>query len=309
MKGKNFWLWLIITIALLLILFWQFQKNWFLIPFLKPPAVLNFSPYPLAKQNSMPDLSQISAKSFVVIDYDSGQVLLARNPNQRLLPASLTKMMTALIALESFSLDEWLSVENEYKIGKTMGLKPGGMIKVRDLIYGLLIHSANDAAWVLADNYNKKNSNNFIQRMNEKAKEIGLQQTNFVNFDGEDDEGHYSTALDLAKLTRIFLKNDFLANAVQIKNLTVYDSLNNAYFLETTNKLLEAGFEGVKTGWTDQARECFAGFFSQNGKKLITIVLGSQDRFHDTQNLLDQVMEHFFWIDYSERNSGETAST
>ncbi len=231
------------------------------------------------------------------MDYESGKLLVAHNSDLPLPPASLTKMMTALVAVEKFSPDDWLQVSSDYPVGKTMGLKKGTEMRMEDLLFGLLVHSANDAAFVIADNYNRRSSLNFIERMNQKSKEIGLTETHFFNFDGEEDTGHYSTARDLALLARVFLKNKTLAKMVTTKKMVVYDRSGNSYYLQTTDELLYAntGFRGVKTGWTLIAGECFAGLFVKGDKKLITVVLHSIDRFADTRVLADQVINNFSW--------------
>ena len=277
---------------------------------------ISFSPaaMPLVDPESLP--LRLSAKSFLVLDVDSGSLLVSDNENRALAPASLTKVITALVALDSYSLDEVLTVDFAYPVGRNMGLLPGEKIKVYDLLLGLMIHSANDAAYVLAKNH-PQGIKGFIKAMNLKAKDLGFVRTHLVNFDGEEDDDHYTTAFELAQLSRFLIKNDFLSQIVQEREVVVSDiSGKIQHKLETTNELLGVipGAKGLKTGWTSQAGECFIGLFEikdKNGreKTIMTVVLGSNDRFGETSKLVSWVKRNVFWQDYSESHSTETAST
>jgi D-alanyl-D-alanine carboxypeptidase len=182
-----------------------------------------------------------------------------------------------------------------------MGLKKGEKLTVFDLYLGLLVHSANDAAFVLADNY-PGGVVGFIEAMNNKASLLGLYRTHFVNFDGEEDLNHFTTALDIARLSRILLKNELFSTIVELDSAVVR-SIDGAieHRLETTNQLLGVvpEIKGLKTGWTDQAGECFVSYLQleKDGKtrRLVTVVLASTDRFGETENLLDWVKKSVFW--------------
>ncbi len=230
---------------------------------------------------------QIGARSVLLIDYDSGEILYQKNSDQPLPPASLTKIMTALIVLEEISLDQILTVKQTQGLGQIVGLLPGEQFKVGDLLYALLVMSGNDIAYILADAYPGGESV-FVARMNERAKELGLEKTNFVNPHGLDSIGHYTTAQDLSRLTSYALKNSIFAEVIRRGNGKICDITGDScYQIEPTNELLDfPGILGVKTGWTDQAGQCFVGFWEQNNRRFLSVVLGSENRFQETRSLL-----------------------
>lgn len=251
-------------------------------------------------------LPLLSAKSAIVMDAESGVVLFKKDPYLRLHPASITKMAAAIAALELYPVDEVIEVKEEYPVGKVMELVKGERITVGNLFYGLLVHSANDAAYILAGQ-SPENVANFIDRMNEFSKKIGLYDTHFVNFDGEDDQNHYSTAFDLAHLTRWALKNNLFREAIQLKEMTVTDIDGLiVHKIESTNELLGVipEIKGVKTGWTSIAGECFVGLIEEDGRRLITVILGSNDRFGETKMLIDWVKNNVYWENYSDHSVG-----
>ncbi len=242
--------------------------------------LLSFSP---------PNLTRLTAKSYLVIDVESGMVLAEKNPHLALHPASITKMATAITVLESYPLGEVITVKKEYPVGKNMQLEAGERMTVENLIYGLLVHSANDAAFVLAGQTEHKISQ-FINQMNKLVKQLGLKNTHFVNFSGEDDQNHYSTAYDLAHLARFSLKNKVFAQSIRRKEMLVSDlSGEIEHQLQTTNELLEEFPEvkGIKTGWTPTVGQCFIGLIEIEEKQFITVILGSEDRFGETEKLID----------------------
>ena len=274
-------------------------------------AALQFSPRPFPLIKQAVDLPRLSAKSALLIDVDSGTVIFQKNPHLRLNPASITKIATAIAALETYPVDEIITVKSAYPVGKIMGLEAGEKISVKNLIYGLLIHSANDAAFVLAGQQPKK-IKVFVGRMNQLAEELGLRDTHFVNFDGEDDLAHYSTAWDLAQLSRLALKDNIFIQAVGIRKMVIWDIKGEiGHHLETTNELL--GFvpeiKGIKTGWTPVAGECFVGLVQLENQRLISVVLNSDDRFGDTKTLVNWAKRSISWRDYSSSHSSETAGT
>lgn len=239
---------------------------------------------------------EITARSAIVVDLDSGAVVFQKDPYLRLNPASITKMITAITALETFPVDEVVTVNKEYPVGKNMGLKAGERITIKNLIYGLLVHSANDAAYVLAGQDDSK-IRVFIERMNAIARQEGLNDTHFVNFDGEEDDGHYSTVFDLAHLTRWALKNKIFSEAVQLKEITVYDVDNKIeHQMESTNELLSLEeIKGVKTGWTPKSGECFVGLLDLADHRLVTVILSSGNRFGETEKMVAWAKEAISW--------------
>ncbi len=289
--------------------FWQ--KNFGL-----GKARIEFSPAsePVIKK---PFGGALTAKSWLIMDFRSGSLLGGKNLSVALPPASLTKIVTALVVLDSFTLDQVIVIKEEYPVGKTMGLVKNEKIKVIDLLTGLLVHSANDAAYSLATNYSG-GKEAFVARMNSYVKERGLVRTHFINFDGEEDDNHFSTAYEIAQLARILLQNPVGREIVQIRKRTVFDVEGRlAHQLETTNQLLEMIPEakGLKTGWTGRAGECFVGYFevlpvlSNQVREIITVLMGSDDRFGETLKLLDWVKNNVVWEDYSETHSIEIAGT
>lgn len=262
---------------------------------LPPPA-----PYPQnSKGITAPDLT---AKSAVVIDVDSSVVLFDRNVNVATSPASTTKIMTALVSLENYRLDQIIEVKDLEKVeGQKMKLFSGEKITVENLLYGLLVASANDAALVLARNFPNGEAG-FIWAMNQKVKELGLTGTNYKNPVGYDDQNHYSTALDLARLAIYAMKNSEFAKITGTQKITIYDVTGTIpYPISNVNTLVGKlpGVKGVKTGWTQQAGECLVTFIEQDGRKIVIVVLGSEDRFKETEELIKWVYENFTWNNFT----------
>lgn len=254
-------------------------------------------PYPVKKETT-PDIGEISAISAVVIDVKSGITLFEKNSNVKLLPASTTKLMTALVALEKCSPGQVVTVSYVEMEPTSMGLEMGDSLTVRALLYGLLIASGNDAAIALA--YSCANStSDFVRQMNFRARELNLQNTHFTNPAGFDDPGHFTTANDLAKLARVAIANPTLAKIVSTKSTVVTDSSGNkTYFLENINKLLGEveGIEGIKTGQTEGSLEVLVTQTTRNGNTIIAVVLGSTDRFQDSKQLIEWAFTSHTWI-------------
>lgn len=243
-----------------------------------------------------------TAKSVIVMDVNSGVILLEKNSQTPVKPASTTKIMSALVALEHYKLSEVIEVGDIGKIeGQKMNLLPGEKITAESLLYGLLVASANDAALVLAKNF-PAGLPGFVWAMNQKAYLLKLENSHFTNPVGYDEEDHYSTALDLAKLAVYAMENQEFVKIVGTKKITIFDisgtishRLTNINFL--VGKL--PGVKGVKTGWTQQAGECLVTFVEQEGKKIVTVVLGSQDRFKETEKLINWIFDNFIWEDFN----------
>lgn len=255
-----------------------------------------FSDYPLkTTEKGVPFLT---ARAAMIVDVPSKVVLFDKNPNFPLHPASTTKIMTALIALENYQLDEVFPVPNlETIIGRNMALEKGEKMRVKDLLYGLLVQSANDAAYTLASNY-PGGVEKFVEAMNQKAITLGLFKTRFVNTTGIDQADHYSTAYDLAHLAAYAVKKPLFLEMVGTQKITISDIENKQkHELENTNELIGKveGLGGVKTGWTEGAGECLIAYVEREGRKIITVLLGSQDRFGETEKLIDWVFKNFLW--------------
>lgn len=236
----------------------------------------------------------------MVYEKASRSIVLGKNENLRFSPASTTKIMTAIIALEYYPLDRILQVKDEYLVaGSKMGLVPGEQISVENLMYGMLLPSGNDAAHVLADNY-PGGINGFIAAMNKKAKELKLINTHYFDPAGYEDD-NYSTAFDMARLTSYALQNPEFRKIVKTKNYTSFDQSGvNVHQLTNLNKLLSSSeVTGVKTGFTNEAGEVLVTSVDIAGKTYVIVVLKSQDRFYDTQTIIDDVVKKVKFIRFN----------
>ena len=231
------------------------------------------------------------------MDLESGISLYEKNSDGPLLPASTTKIVTALVTLDTYPLDQILKVGFTRVDGQKMGLRTGGEMRVEDLLYGLLVYSANDAAEVLAQNY-PAGYNAFISAMNVKAAELSMINSYFDNPVGLDTSGQHSTAKDLVRVSEVAMRNPEFAKIVATKQITVHDASGRiSYNLRNINQLLGSvpGVLGVKTGWTENARENLVTYMERDGHKIMIAVLGSQDRFGETRELIDWIFTNYEW--------------
>lgn len=261
-----------------------------------PYQFISLSDYPVNITGfSVPYLS---AKSAIVIDQTSKAILYQKNSNLKLPLASLTKIMTAITVLENYHLDQLVTIDSVNHIGQTMELKAGEQITVENLLYGLLVQSGNDAAYALA-NFHLEGELGFIKDMNQKAQKLHLKDTQFQNPAGLDSYGHYTTVHDLAILAAYAMENQTFKKIVSTQTITVFD-INHTitHELKTTNKLLGTtpGLIGVKTGWTDLAGECLVTYTKRGNKEIITVILGSLDRFTESTQLIDWTFTNHQWL-------------
>jgi D-alanyl-D-alanine carboxypeptidase (penicillin-binding protein 5/6) len=254
-----------------------------------------FTPIPVLTDSA--SFPIISAQGALVVDLDTMIPLYEKNPEARYLPASTTKIVTALVAMEYFPTDMVITVDGLRVDGQNMGLVTGEKITAGDLIEALLVYSANDAAEILAENY-PDGRDAFISAMNKKAVEYHLENTNFENPTGFDGESHYMTAEDLVRIAMIAMKNPKFAEIVS-KDAVLVESIDGKYIhnLKSTNKLLNKvdGVIGVKTGWTEDARENLVTYIERDEKKIMIALLGSQDRFGETEELIDWLFANYIW--------------
>lgn len=240
----------------------------------------------------------VSAKAVYVIDVDSMVPLYVKNPDEPLPPASLTKIMTALVALEIFGDDRVLGARDDGPvIGKTIKLTPKEQFSFSDLLYGLLLESGNDVALALGENY-PGGYQRMVETMNAKAHVFGLRDAAFKNVSGIDESGHFMSAHDTAVLTVEAMRNDHFRNIVGTREKTVtgVDGLATRRFVNTNDLLgIVSGVIGVKTGTTPAAGECLVTFVERAGRRIVTVVLGSSDRFLDTRNLIEWAFENHEW--------------
>ena len=252
----------------------------------------------LRRMDNFQGAPEISAKSAIVIDEPGGISLYEKDATVRLLPASTTKLLTALVALESCSSEQLATVTSVNPEPSSMGLAVGDVLTVESLLYGLLVASGNDAAFALAD-VCATSQNEFVIKMNQKAKKLGLANSHFANPAGFDDVTQYTTARDLAKLAKAAISDPMIAKIVATRSVVVNDvGGNKTYYLSNVNKLLGQveGVIGIKTGQTDGAQENLVAKTSRGGRAIITVVLGSGDRFSESEKLIEWAFANYQWI-------------
>ncbi|MDO8639075.1 MAG: D-alanyl-D-alanine carboxypeptidase family protein [Candidatus Daviesbacteria bacterium] len=252
----------------------------------------------LVPQNQGIPAPLIYATAVVVKDLATNTLLFGKEENQKVPIASTTKIMTALIAVEHFKPNEILTAPDDILTisGSSMGLKPKEELTFRSLLYGMLLNSGNDAAYTIAQNF-PGGLISFVSAMNEKAISLGLLNTHFTNPAGFDDINHYSSAQDLAKIASLAIENPQLSRVVSTKETSVASiDKTTIHSLKNLNKLLdEPGVLGIKTGTTPAARENLVGLVERDGHKILTVVLGSNDRFGETDKLLNWAYSNFVW--------------
>jgi len=236
----------------------------------------------------------VAARAYLLYDMDANRRLLTHQESVALPPASLTKLMTALLVLEKGELQTVVTVQESDLVGGTaMGLRAGEQRTVEELLWGMLIPSGNDAATALARHMGGT-VETFVAQMNERAAQLGLTQTHFANPHGLDAEGHVSSAADLLTLVRQVWDYPLFRQIVSTASTTI-----GGHALRNTNELLGsyAGANGIKTGTTDAAGQCLIAGIQHDGRQLIGIVLGSSDRYTDMRALDSYYQATYQWID------------
>lgn len=245
----------------------------------------------------------ISAKSAILIERDSGRILYTHDPYKKLPPASTTKIMTALIALEYGNLDQKVKINNKSigVEGSSIYLKQNETITLRDLVYGLMLRSGNDAAVAIA--YHISGSvDEFCKIMNNKAKEIGAKNTNFTNPHGLHNDNHYTTAYDLAIISREALKHEEFRK-ISSSTKWIADRESNNYFYNKNKTLWQyKDGDGVKIGYTKKAGRCLVSSATRNGMQLIAVVLNDGNWFNDCYTLLDYGFNNYKQNIITEKN-------
>lgn len=246
----------------------------------------------------------VSASSAILIEASSNRVLFSKNSEKQLPMASTTKIITAVTAIESFDFDKNRITEISAAAANTEGssvyLKQGEKISLEDLLYGLMLSSGNDAAVAIAEEIGG-DVQNFINMMNETANKIGLNNTHLTNPNGLPDENHYSTAVDMAKVTAYALKNPLFKEIVGCKSRITKkpesqtDNRITTHSLKNHNKLLWMydGCIGVKTGFTKAAGRCLVSAAEKDGMTLIAVTLNAPDDWNDHINMLNYGYENF----------------
>ncbi len=223
-----------------------------------------------------------------------------KNINATIAPASITKLMTSLILIENYNLSDYIeiSLPSDYIYeGKVAYLKSGQKMTIESLLEFILIYSANDACFAVVQLFNE-NTDDFIALMNKRAKQLGMNNTNFKNPDGLDQDGHYTTLSDLLILSKEVIDNYELLSIIMRKSFISNIEGEDKVYLNT-NKLIERNFYGLKTGWTNEAGLTFIGLNQSNDRNILTIVNKSfvnekkDNHFVDTQNLYSASIDTF----------------
>lgn len=275
-----------------------------------PTLATNFTaPWPIKQPGAVAPI--IEAKSALLVDLPSGSVLFSKNPEARLPIASLTKLMTALLAVEHTQADEVVTIP-ELQFGSEeslMGLRTGDQLHVEDLLAGALIVSGNDAATLLAQKAGGS-TERFVGLMNERAVALGLTDTHFDNPTGYGAGENISSARDLVTLSRVAMEQVRIRNLVGLKELKVTalnlpvptsDNPNptkpNEYDLHTTDQLLGSylPIAGLKTGTSDTAGQSLISELATADRKLLAIVLNSPSRFQENKSMLDWALRAYRW--------------
>ena len=256
----------------------------------------------LAQEVDFPIYSQ----GAVLMEASTGKVLYGKNENEKLYPASTTKILTAIIALEKYKLTDRVTANNSAVMAIPSGysnaaIQPGEALTVEELLQLFLIHSANEVGYIFAEDISGS-IDNFADLMNKKAKEIGCKNTHFTNPSGIHNAEHYSTAYDMALIAQYCMQNEAFRNIVSMPSCTIEptDKYEKRYF-KNTNDLLDSKSKyyyenaiGIKTGFTTQAKNCLISASQKDNMELITVVLGAEatadgrsGRYVDTINLFD----------------------
>ena len=242
----------------------------------------------------------MTTEFYLSYDLDNEQLMYFKNINATIAPASLTKLMTSLILIENYNLSDYIeiSLPSDYIYeGKVAYLKSGQKMTIESLLEFILIYSANDACFAVVQLFNE-NTDDFLALMNKRAKQLGMNNTNFKNPDGLDQDGHYTTLSDLLILSKEVIDNYELLSIIMRKSFISNIEGEDKVYLNT-NKLIERNFYGLKTGWTNEAGLTFIGLNQSNDRNILTIVNKSfvnekkDNHFVDTQNLYSASIDTF----------------
>ena len=233
----------------------------------------------------------LSAQKAILMDATTGRILYEQNADSQSLIASTTKIMTALVVCEQCNVLDRMRIPKEAVgiEGSSMYLQEGEVLTIQELLYGLMLHSGNDAAVALAI-YCGGTVEGFAQLMNDKARQLGMNNTHFENPNGLDAPGHYSTARDLAILASYAMNNPIFSKTVSTKNITI-----GQRYLHNHNKLLWQfeGADGVKTGYTRAAGRILVSSALRDGRRLVAVTINAPDDWNDHRALLQQGLSGF----------------
>ncbi len=236
-------------------------------------------------------VQSLTAPSAILLEPGTDRILYSRAPHRKQSPASTAKVMTALVALDSLSLDQWVTISSRVEgiEPSKLFLEGGDRLQVRDLIKAVLVKSANDAAAALAIEV-AGSEWSFARMMTEKARRLGAVNTQFVNASGLPAEGQYSTVYDLAIIMREAMKNEFIVSTMKQKNATIRTSAGKSYYIKSHNKMLWRRQKVIgKTGWTRRSKHCFVGLIEEGSREAIVSILGSRKLWIDLASLVEQI--------------------
>jgi D-alanyl-D-alanine carboxypeptidase (penicillin-binding protein 5/6) len=239
----------------------------------------------------------VSAKSAIVVDERSGKVLYSKAPDSRRFPASTTKILTALLLLEMCPPEERVvaPADIETITGSSLHLKPGEAVTARDMAYALIVRSANDGSYAVAVHL-AGSVKEFARLMNERAAKIGCKNTHFTNASGLHDPMHYSSARDLSLIAREAMRNPEFRKVAATRKVQIGRSVNQEdVWLISKNKPLETDptADGIKTGYTNPAGQCYVGSATRMGYRFITVVLASESWKEDHKALIDWAFQNY----------------
>lgn len=256
-----------------------------------------------AESEEAPNLAEKS-KSAILIEQDTGTILFNKNPHEKLPPASMTKLMTLLLIMEAIdkeklSTDEMIRIsENASSMGGSqIFLDTGDEMSVEDLLKGVAIASANDASVALAERISGSEEA-FVKEMNKKLEVLGLENSKFQNSSGLPAENHYSTAYDMAVIARELLKYEMITEYTSIYEDYLRKGEKNEFWLVNTNKLVRfhPDVDGLKTGYTSEAKYCLTATAKQDDMRVVAVVLGydsSKERNAAVSSMIDYAFNHF----------------
>lgn len=240
--------------------------------------------------------STSTAHSYVLMDMDTGRVIESKNKDTPMLIASITKIMTCILAIENGNLDEIVKVDDSVlkSYGSGIYISVGEEIKLIDLLYGLMLRSGNDAA-IMISTYISGSEEEFVKLMNQKAKEIGMKNTIFYNSSGLDNttRGNLSTSYDMALLTKYAMQNETYREIVKTKKHTVKTNLKT-YIWHNKNKLLSYDYvTGGKTGYTEKAKRTLVSTASKNNINLIVVTIKDSDDWNTHNSLYTKIFDNY----------------
>lgn len=270
---------------------------------------------------------EIGAQSAILMEVNTGSILYAKNIDEQLYPASITKILTALIAFENCSMDEMVTFSYDavhsinWREDANMGINVGDAITMEQCLYGLLVGSANEAAYAIAEHIcGEGNVDKFSDMMNQKAKELGCTNSNFITPNGIHDENHYTSAHDMALIAQAYFSNELLSKMSSTTNYHVPQTATQPredMIVWAKSKLLPGkeyaydGLIGTKTGYTNDARQTLVSCAQKNGMKLVCVILKeeSPNQFTDTIELFEYGFQNFYAASVSENDKTYSIDT